>query len=122
VNRATSNFLPPTWLKRALIGLAALLLLLSILIVTAITVLRSSPARLEVVLEAVVSRVLNRELQIGELLEAELGWDSYLLARDVTLANPAWAEEPDFARVGRLLFRINIPSIWRDGPILITEL
>ena len=122
MNRATSIFLPPTWLKLVLTGLVVLLVLLSILIVTAITVLRSSPARLEVVLEAVVSRVLNRELQIGELLEAELGWDSYLLARDVTLANPAWADEPDFARVGRFLIRINLPSIWRDGPILISEL
>ena len=80
------------------------------------------PAQLEIVLEEVASRVLKRELQIGELLEVEVGWDTYLLARDVSMANPDWAEERDFARAGRLLIRINLPSIWRDGPILVSEL
>jgi len=122
VNTTTSNASRSGWLKTILIGLAAALFILFALVLSAFMVLRSSPSSLEYVLEEAVSRVLNRDLQIGEVLEAELGWDSYLLARDVSLSNPAWAEEPDFARAGRLLVRMNIPSTWRDGPILITEL
>lgn len=122
MNPETSKAMLPHWLRITLISIAAISLLLTFLLVIGIAVLRSSPARLEVVLEEVISRILDRELVIGELLEADLNWDSYLLARDVSLANPEWAEERDFARVGRLLLRINLPSIWQDGPILIHQL
>ncbi len=98
------------------------LLFLIVLLLAAFAVLRSSTSALEFVLEETVSRVLNREFNIREIREAELSWDSYFLIRGASLANPEWAKEPTFVRVGQLLLRINLPSIWRDGPILITEL
>ena len=109
-------------LKAILKGLVAALLLLVLFLVIAFSVLRYNPALLSAALEAGASRFLDRELQIGELVEAELNWDTYLLARNVSLANPEWAEAADFITVNRLLIRINLPSIWREGPILITEL
>jgi uncharacterized protein involved in outer membrane biogenesis len=110
------------WLKSVLIGLVGLFIFVFVLIIGVIAVLQTYPASLEVVLEYAASKVLDRELQIGELIEAELNGDVYLLARDVRLANPDWADPPDFVRVERLLVRINLTSIWREGPILIDRL
>jgi hypothetical protein len=121
VNHATTKSNLPLWLKITLCGLGFLLLLV-LVFALALTVLRNSPDRLETLIERVASRVLQRELEIGELIEAELGRDTYLLARDVRLANPDWAEEADFVRAGRLLVRINLPSIWGDGPIIFDEI
>jgi len=84
--------------------------------------LKSSPNTLAFVLEKLGSWALGRELYIGELKEAELAWDTYLVATDVTLANPEWAENANFVRVGQLRVRINLPSIWRKGPLIIDEL
>ena len=110
------------WFRKFIIAVFALISFLLLALFTAYIVLQNSPSRLEVVLETVVTRLLGRELQIGELLESELGLESYLLARDVTLANPEWAEGADFVRAGHVLVRVNLPSIWQDGPILIREL
>jgi hypothetical protein len=111
-----------SWFKKIFIGVFSLILFLLAVVFATCVVLQNNPSRLEVVLEAAVTRLLGRELQIGELLESELGLESYLLARDVTLANPEWAKGADFVRVGRVLVRVNLPSIWLDGPILIREL
>ncbi len=104
------------------LGLLGLLLTVGVLIFAVIGLLQYSPERLKIVIESLASEALDRELQIGELLEVDFGWDTYLLAHDVRLANPDWAGSPDFVRAGRLLIRINLPSIWRDGPILINQL
>jgi len=122
VKLATPNAILPRWLKIALFSITGLLLTLVILVSAVVAVLRSDPAKLEAVLEAVASRILNRDLQIGEIIAADLDWDTYLLARDVSLANPEWAETPDFIRIEHFLIRINIPSIWQDGPVLIEKL
>ncbi|MEH6584218.1 MAG: hypothetical protein V7754_19965 [Halioglobus sp.] len=121
MKNATPRLLP-RWLKASLLGLTSLFLVVTLVAVSAYVLLRNDPRRLEVVLETVVSRVLDRELVIGELLESELSWDTFLRARDVSLSNPAWAEVADFVRVGELELRINLPSIWREGPILIKTL
>ncbi|MEP4149127.1 MAG: hypothetical protein ABJL54_18050 [Halioglobus sp.] len=71
------------------------------------------------VLEEVISRVLQRELVIGQIHEIRLGENTYLLASNVSLANPAWASEAPFARSDSLLLEINIPSLWQEGPIVI---
>lgn len=122
MDTATSQARLSSSLRATLKGFAVFILLLAVVLFAGFTVLRSSTTALKFVLEEAVTRVLNRELIIGEIVEAELNWDSYLVARDVSLANPAWAEEPSFVRAGRAVIRINLPSIWRDGPILITEL
>ena len=110
------------WLKRSLVGVVALLLNLLVIGAALVVLLQSSPAHLKPVIEEVTGRVLDRELQIGQILEFDLGRDTYLLATGVSLANPGWSENPEFATVGRLLIRINLPSLWQDGPVLIRRL
>jgi len=112
----------PHWFKPLLITTAISVALVASLMAAGLVYLRGDPARLEPVLEYVLSRVFNRQLVIGELLEAELDWDAYFLATDVSLANPAWADEEHFVYVQQLMIRLNLPSIWRDGPIIIQTL
>jgi len=122
VSIALSRSTPRRWLKRLLLSLAAFLLLLLSIVLGTVALLHISPAHFEVLVEEVGSKVLGGELQIGQLLEIELGQDTYVLAKDVSLANPDWADIPELVRVGRLLIRINLPSIWLDGPIIIRQL
>jgi uncharacterized membrane protein YhdT len=63
VKQAPSKSILPTWFKVAIIGLVILVILFFILIIGVIAALRDDPARLEVVLEEVVSRALNRSVQ-----------------------------------------------------------
>lgn len=116
------SLLPPRWFKHLLIGSAVSFLLIAGAVVTGWQFVTAQPHRLEPVLEWAVSRLLNRPLSIGELRSAEINRDTYLLAYDVALANPDWAEEEHLVFARRLLLRINLPSIWRDGPILISRL
>lgn len=111
-----------TGLKRTLLGLAAAFVLFIFLAAAGLVVLGNSPAKLETVIEKVASRILNRELRIGEILEVEFSWDIYLVARDVRLSNPSWSDVPDFFSAKRVSVRISLPSIWRAGPILIHAL
>jgi uncharacterized protein involved in outer membrane biogenesis len=109
-------------LKIILVAIIALVLVLVVLLAIAYGLLRTEPNRLAAVIEVVGSTVLQRDLVIGELLDADIGWDTYLLAKNVSLSNPSWTEEPEFARVGELRVRINLPSIWSDGPIIFQQL
>ena len=110
------------WLKRSLISAATLLLILLVTGFGTLALLQSNPSYLAAVIEEVGGRVLDRELQIGQVVEVDLGLETYLLATEVSLANPGWAEIPELAKVKRLLIRINLASIWQDGPIIIREL
>ena len=112
----------PHWFKPLLIGTAISVALVASLMAAGLVYLRGDPARLEPVLEYALSRVFNRQLLIGELLEADLDWDAYVLATDVSLANPGWADEKHFVSAKQLMIRLNLPSIWRDGPIVIHNL
>ena len=112
----------PHWFKPLLIGTAVAAALVVSLMAAGLVYLRGDPARLEPVLEYALSRVFNRQLLIGELLEADLDWDAYVLATDVSLANPGWADEKHFVSAKQLMIRLNLPSIWRDGPIVIHNL
>ena len=112
----------PHWFKPLLIGTAVAAALVVSLLGSGLVYLRGDPARLEPVLEYALSRVFNRQLLIGELLAADLDWDAYVLATDVTLANPGWADERHFVSAKQLMIRLNLPSIWRDGPIVIHKL
>lgn len=73
-------------------------------------------------LEYVLGRWLQRDLQIGELIESRFGEDTYLVATDVSLSNPSWAEHTQMATVSQLILHINLPSLWRQGPVLIHQL
>ena len=122
MNDTTSKPFHHRILSYTLKGLAALLVLLVVLTAGVALTLRNDPSSLKIVMERVASNFLNRELQIGTLVELEVGTDTYLLARNVTLANPDWAQERYFLSVEQVLIRMNIPSIWRDGPVLIDRL
>lgn len=79
--------------------------------------------RLRPVLEEGLSYVLKRELEIGELLEADIGVDTLVRARNVRLANPPlvnpyWTEEA-FVTAQYLEVRISIPSIFDEGPLIL---
>ena len=91
--------MPLRWLKRLFLGLAALLLILLSIVLGTLALLHISPAQFEILVEEVGSKVLGRELQIGQLLEIELGQETYVLAKDVSLANPDWADIPELVRV-----------------------
>jgi hypothetical protein len=69
-----------------------------------------------------LSHWLQRRLEIGEIVELDIGSDTHLLANNITLANPAWTADTKFISVQRLEVRFNIPSLWQDGPILIDTL
>ncbi|MBV1959420.1 MAG: hypothetical protein KUG53_01675 [Pseudomonadales bacterium] len=118
---ASTSFLPP-WLKTTLVGIGAVLLLLFMCLFVAITVVQKYPAKLIPFVENLTGQLLDRELEIGELNQIELNREIYLVAHDVVLSNPEWADTPDFARVGTLRIRIDLPSILWEGPIVINEL
>jgi AsmA family protein len=122
VTSARSRFPLARGLKFFLLAAVTLVLLLLVLLATVFGLVRNDTERLAGLIEVIGSTVLQRELEVGELLEADLGWDTYLLATDVSLSNPPGAQYADFARVGRLQLRINLPSIWRDGPIMFQQL
>ena len=111
----------PIWLKRALLGVIACVLIVVLAVAGAVAAVRADPARLEAPLEWILGSLLQRDLQIGRILDAQLSWDAYLEAEAVRLANPGWAEKLDMARVGRLSLRINLPSLWQDGPVIIHD-
>lgn len=118
---ASPPFLPP-WLKTTLVGIGAVLLLLFMCLFVAITVVQKYPAKLIPFVENLTGQLLDRELEIGELNQIELNREIYLVAHDVVLSNPEWADTPDFARVGTLRIRIDLLSILSEGPIIINEL
>ncbi|MBV1916169.1 MAG: AsmA family protein [Pseudomonadales bacterium] len=122
MSRIASKSTQYRWLKIILISLSAVLLLLFMLLLAAFVMVQQQPNRLIPVVEQITGQLLGRELEIGELNQLELNWDATLVAHDLKLSNPAWAETPDFVQVGTLRIGIHIPSIWQDGPIVINEL
>ena len=105
---------------RIFISGALLLLLLTTLVLgSGLAWLNYSKDSLRRTLEYGLSQWLQRELTIGELSEASLGLDSLVKARHVRLANPQWAPDTPFAAADYLELEINLPSLWRDGPVVI---
>ena len=84
--------------------------------------LQHSAENLELGLETAVSFLLGRPLEIEQVSEYHLGENTRLVARNVSLANTDWAETAMFAEVGYLEADINIPSLWRAGPVLLNQL
>ncbi|MBT4521732.1 MAG: AsmA family protein, partial [Halieaceae bacterium] len=122
MNRAIRKRIAPPWLLRiAMIG-SSVIVVITLAGAATLAVLVNNPEKMKVVLEGAGSRILDRDLQIGEILEVNLDRDIYLQVRDIRLGNPSWADTPDFFRAGHLKVRINLLSIWRDGPIRIDTL
>jgi hypothetical protein len=112
----------PTWLRRVLVGIGLLFLAVSFLASSIFALSHAAPSKLGGIIESVADHFLGGGFRIGELVELELGSDTYLVASNVKLLNPNWVKDSELLQVERLLIRINIPSIWRDGPILIDRL
>ncbi|MEH6587400.1 MAG: hypothetical protein V7720_12625 [Halioglobus sp.] len=109
-------------LKSLLRASFALLLLILLLVIGIFSWLKYDNNNLKLALETGLSEWLQRELVIGELLDVRLGTDSFLVAKNVQLANPFWADKPYFVSAGRLVLDINLPSLWQEGPILLNHI
>ncbi|KAA1189543.1 hypothetical protein F0M18_14395 [Pseudohalioglobus sediminis] len=109
-------------LKRLALLAAALSLLLAAALGAAYAWLQHDPQNIRVPLEWLAGHVLDRELRIGEVTTVQLGQHTRLAARDVTLDNPGWATEAYFAQARYLEVELDLPSLWRQGPVVLDYL
>ncbi|TDG15454.1 hypothetical protein E2F43_04275 [Seongchinamella unica] len=105
-------------MKKAAIGLLCLLLVLGVAMAVAVNRLLQDTA----MLENVLSNTLEREVRIGKLRELSLGVSSTVLIEDLTIANPAWAPDPYLLQLSRARVHLHVPSLWGDGPVVISDL
>ncbi len=101
------------------------LLVLAAVLATAgggLLLVQQRPALILPQAERLLSALLERELRVGEVERLELGADTFLQLKGLTIANPDWAPEPFLLSVEALSLRINLPSLWGDGPALLREL
>ncbi len=110
------------WLKRLALLTAALSLLLAVALGSLYAWLQHDPQNIKVPLEWLASHALNRDLHIDEVTTVQLGKHTRLAARDVTLDNPGWATEAYFAHARYLEVELDIPSLWRRGPVVLDYL
>ncbi len=99
---------------------AAALLFVSLGIV--LLVFLYDPSRFVPLIERQASAYLDRQVQLGELAAVSLGRESYVLARDISIANAPWAGAGELGRVERFELRLDSASLWRKGPIVVTAL
>jgi uncharacterized protein involved in outer membrane biogenesis len=67
-------------------------------------------------IEALVTDLLEREFRIDGELHANIGSDFVLLAEDVYLANPEWADDAAFVTVRKIDLVVDVWSLVK-GPI-----
>ena len=67
-----------------------------------------------------VSDAIGRELKISGEFAPEIGLSTRLVATNITLANPAWSNEPHMVSVDRLVGEIDLLSLV-FGPITISD-
>jgi uncharacterized protein involved in outer membrane biogenesis len=99
-----------------------LLALLAVITGTLLALLQARPDYATPLVERVLSNILDRRFSIVQLQRLELGADAYLEASGLALANPDWAGDAPMAELDALGLRIHLPSLWRDGPVVIREL
>jgi uncharacterized protein involved in outer membrane biogenesis len=100
-----------------------LILLLALVVAAAATVaigwhLLQNEDFLKPRLAAFVLRETGRELAMDGPLRVHLGRETRIEASDLRLANAAWAEEPDMARIGRLVLALDTPSLFGETPVI----
>lgn len=57
--------------------------------------------------EDTASAKLGREVEIGDL-DVDIGWTSQVSLKEVHVANPDWASDPNLARINELSFRVRL--------------
>jgi len=67
-----------------------------------------------------VSDAIGRELKINGEFAPEIGLSTRLVATNITLANPAWSDDPHMVSVDRLVGEIDLLSLV-FGPITISD-
>ena len=102
------------------IGIACLLLLMLLagLSVFAYKQVQQDPQ----ILENYLSKLLQRDVRIGELGQLSLGAETMLLVHSLSIANPDWTAEPYFLNISRARVHLDLASLWRSGPVVINDL
>jgi AsmA family protein len=79
------------------------------------------PQRIAPLLEVWASAYLGRQVRLGELSALKLGRVSYVQVRDIGVANASWTDTPEMGRADRILLRLDLPSLWGEGPIQVKD-
>ena len=66
------------------------------------------------------SDAIGRELRINGEFQPEIGFTTHVVATDITLANPAWSDDPHMVSVDRLVGKVDLLSLV-FGPITISD-
>ncbi|MEH6517781.1 MAG: AsmA-like C-terminal region-containing protein [Halioglobus sp.] len=109
------------WLRRLGGALLAILLLLTVAVGGFLTTLHISPSSLVPAISYTATRLLGREVRLSELDEVSLGSETTLKLRGLTLDNPDWASSEPMLELGYLRLVLVLPSLWREGSILIRD-
>jgi len=67
-----------------------------------------------------VSDAIGREMKINGEFAPEIGLSTRLVATNITLANPAWSDDPHMVSVDRLVGEVDLLSLV-FGPITISD-
>jgi uncharacterized protein involved in outer membrane biogenesis len=68
--------------------------------------------------ERIVTQELGREFSIRGKFEVDLARQTTIVAEDIRLANPEWADRDDMVTIGRAELRIDLWSLL-NGPVLV---
>lgn len=105
-------------LGKWLAGLALLVLALLALLAGAVHHYLNDTRKLE----ALAAKQLGRAVRIGEITGLHLGRDTRVELRELSIANPAWAEEQYLLQLHSLRVHLDLASLWSDGPVVISDL
>ena len=104
--------------KKLGLGFVLLLLLVAGLVGVAINRVMQDP----VLLENYLSDSLGREVRIASLRELSLGREVALRVDGLSIANPGGSSEPFFLRLDLARVHLDLFSLFREGPLIITDL
>ena len=108
--------------RRSVVKIAALVIGVPLLLL-AIVVLYLNFADLSGwrdTLASAVSDAIGRELKINGEFQPEIGFTTRVVASDITLANPAWSDDPNMVAVDQLAGEVDLLS-FLFGPITIRD-
>ena len=104
--------------KKVLVTLSLTLALLVALVVAAAAQLMRDTSSLE----SYLSGLLQRRVDIGSISELNLGRQPTIVVEQLNIANPAWAQQPYLLQLQKARVRLDLFSLWGEGPIVIRNL
>jgi uncharacterized protein involved in outer membrane biogenesis len=105
-----------SWLRLILIALGSLLLIA----VAGIAFLLSNPEQLREPVTGIVSKLLDRKLEINGEFDFELGRILWLRGTELRIANPERMEQGDFLNVAEVEATIDLTTVL-DSPLVLPE-